>query len=154
MKSRDLKGMAKIHAEIQAQREWSESSAAARAEIMRLVGARRAPEPVTIRACPRYGALGPLLDHSFCGRTSDGVFIIGETWCIGWGAGGSYFAIARQAVKLGFKISPLPTAFSTRWVGERRPVVIVPPGSDVEPQVIYAALVEGNFKGVHTYEPP
>lgn len=149
----DPKRMVQIEAEIQAQRAWSARSDAARTVMLRLVGARRASEPVAFQQDPRYSALGLLLDHSFCGRTPDGVFIIGETWCRGWDAGGSYFSIAREATTLGFKISLLPTSFSTRAAGERRPVVIVPPGSDVDPRAIYDALVAGSFKGVATYAP-
>lgn len=154
MKPRDQGVEAQIRAEIEAQHAWGALRDAAVAEMLRLVGARRAPEPIAFQQDPRYRIVRALMDHTFCGRTRDGVFMISETWRRGWDAGGRYFPIAREATKLGFKIALLPTRCSTRWAGERRPIVIVPPGSNIDPRAIFDALIAGNFKGVPTYVPP
>lgn len=132
---------------------WRERCDAAVAGFLHFTGARRASMPTALLSDERYSVAYHLIDHAFCGRTRNGLFIVSELWCTAW-QDGSYLSVARELVKVGFKVSSLPTLFSTRAMGLRQPTILIPPGSDVNPHDIYAALVAANFKGAPAYEPP
>jgi hypothetical protein len=122
----------------------------ARRQFLRAAGARRAFAHSD--EC-LWRAVGFLSNHFFLGRTADGLFGVAEVWCNHSGVIESKQSDARELVAKGFRVGVLPTAFSTRKVGDRQPYIVVPPLSGVEPNMIYAALAAAGFKGVMADDP-
>ena len=137
-----------------AQREWCARGTEAIAEFLRVTGAWAVATPAALLSADRYRVAYALMDHWFCGRTQSGLFIVSETWREGWHAGGWYHDIAKQLLRLSFRVAVLPSGFSTREAGIRQPAIIIPPNSDVDPYAIYQRLVNAHFKGAHSYEAP
>lgn len=124
--------------------DWIPAQADARRRFLRAIGARAVTQPpqLLVRVALR------LSRHGFVGRTRRGLFAIVETWCDNQGVMAAMRAAARELGEAGYRVAFLPTRLSTRAAGKRQPLVIVPPGSDVEPREILAALIAANFAGV------
>jgi hypothetical protein len=119
---------------------WLERQVIAKRQFRRAIGARAARWPEI--------PIGPLSGHGFASLTKKGLILIEEVWCDNSSVIENMRAKMRHLIKLGFRCAELPTQFSTRDIGRRRPVIIIPPGSDVDPQEIYEQPVAVNFKGV------
>jgi hypothetical protein len=78
----------------------------------------------------------------------DGVFGVIETWCDSAGVIQSMARIASELRRQGYRVAFLPTAMSTRCVGQRRPAIVVPPGSNVDPRALAERLAKSGFQGV------
>jgi hypothetical protein len=122
----------------------------ARKRFLRTAGAR---EDNISRAYSLPGVSGLIATvsrHVWAGRTADGSFCVAEVWV-------QPFDVRIEAMRslraLGWRVAFLPTRFSTRAVGERQPVILVPPGSDVDPKAIHAALEAANFEGCSCDDP-
>ena len=128
--------------------DWYRRTAVAKREALRAVGARLVRDHIEVldRACAKF------LGRWFLGRTRDGVFGIGESWCDYASATQGMARIAFELRREGYRVAFLPTAQSTWCIGMRRPVIVVPPGSDVDPRAIAERLAEAGFQGVE--EPP
>lgn len=124
--------------------DWYRRKEAVKRQFLRAVGARLVREYVEAvdRACMRFGR------HSFVARTKDGVFGFSETWCDSAGVIQSMARIASELRRQGYRVAFLPTAMSTRCVGLRRPALVVPPSSDVDPRAIAERLAKAGFQGV------
>lgn len=122
-----------------------ERQADARSRFRRCAGARRSDFTESLSK-----AVDRLSRHGFACRTADGLFGVAEVWCNNTGVIFDKRNVALELIRSGYRVAALPTAYSTRAVGQRQPYVIVPSGSNVDPQQIYAALVAANFKGVVT----
>jgi hypothetical protein len=127
---------------------WSERQADARSRFRRCAGARRSDFTESLSK-----AVDRLSRHGFASRTADGLFGVAEVWCNNTGVIFDRRNMALELIRSGYRVAALPTAFSTRAVGQRQPYVIVPSGSNVDPRQIYAALVAAKFEGVSDHEP-
>lgn len=123
---------------------WYRQTEVAKREVLRTVGARLVCEHVEAvdRACMRFGR------HWFVGRTKDGVFGFSETWCDSAGVIQDLAQVASELRRQGYRVAFLPTAMSTWCIGERRPVIVVPPGSNVDPRALAERLAKSGFQGV------
>lgn len=133
---------------------WYRQTEVAKREFLRVVGARLVRDYIEMldRACAKF------LGRWFLGRTKDGVFGIGESWCDYASATQGMARIAFELRRQGYRVAFLPTAQSTWCIGERRPVIVVPPGSDVDPRALAERLAKSGFQGVegplHAEGPP
>ena len=122
-----------------------DQQAGAKRRFMRCVGARSAStqgwQP------PGLGNLGR---HFFGGYTPSGKFIVVEMWSPIFACRAKVLALL---VASGWRVALLPTRFSTLAIGRRQPIVLVPPGSDVDPKMILAALEAANFEGCSNDDP-
>jgi hypothetical protein len=128
--------------------DWFEQQADARRRFRKCASARRSDCTESLS-----NAVARLSRHGFAGRTADGLFGVAEVWCNHAGVVDAKRMVALELIRNGNRIAVLPTAFSTRAVGQRQPYVIVPPGSNVDPRQIYAALVAAKFEGVSDNDP-
>ena len=124
--------------------DWIAAQEAGRRRFLRAIGARAVTHtPILLQ----QGCAG-LSRHRFTGRTRHGLFAIVEVWCDHAPAIAAMREVARERAAIGYRVAFLPTRFSTRAVGKRQPLVVVPPGSDLDPREIFAALIAANFVGV------
>jgi hypothetical protein len=119
-------------------------------DFLRLVDARK----VNVRDTKLDEAASRISKHWFTARSSKGRFAVAEAWCNNATVVAAKAKEANELRRREFKVQFLPTKFSTRWVGERQPVIIVPPGSLVDPYEILTALQTARFKGVKGYARP
>jgi hypothetical protein len=125
-------------------KDWFGRQVDARKRFMRAVGARIDRGSLAYSLAPVNGLIATLSRHFWAGRTAAGSFCVSEVWASPFEV---RIAAMRSLRALGWRVALLPTRFSTRAVGERQPVVLVPPGSDVDPKVIHSALEAANFEG-------
>ena len=90
--------------------------------------------------------------HAFAGRTAEGRFYVAEAWCDNPAVIAAKVATAEQLCRQGYRIGALPTKMSTRDPRTRRPFVVVPPGSEVRPRVLFDRLLEAAYRGVDNFE--
>lgn len=124
--------------------DWISAQKDARRRFLRAVSAREVTQMPSLleRGCAGFSR------HRFAGRSRQGLFAIVEVWCDHPPVIAAMREVARERVANGYRVAFLPTRFSTRAAGMRQPLVIVPPGSDVDPREILDALLAANFAGV------
>jgi hypothetical protein len=87
--------------------------------------------------------------HYFGGRRSgEGRFVVFEVWA-------DILDLPERLFELignGWRVAVLDRRFSTRDKGRRRPVVLVPPGSRVDPRSFRTALEVAGFQGIDADE--
>ena len=84
-------------------------------------------------------------------RLPEGLVLWFECWCDHEGVIKAKKEEAELYVQKGFRAAFLDTQFSTRKVGDRRPLLLIPPNSKVEIAVIVQKLLEANYQGPTTY---
>lgn len=104
-----------------------EEAHARRRHFARALGGRLTELPEYV-----YRRLGPRPSrHYFALRLPEGLLVWFECWC----DHASVIEAKRQEAQLlagqGFRVAFLHTTFSTRWAGERRPLLVAPPNSAV-----------------------
>ena len=70
--------------------------------------------------------------HSFSLRLPQGLVIWYECWCDNESVIEAMRESASFLANEGFTVTFLKTCFSTRWVGKRQPLLVVPPKSTVD----------------------
>lgn len=124
--------------------DWIAAQEEGRRRFLWAIGARAVTDmPILLE----QGCAG-LSRHRFAGRTRQGLIAIVEVWCNHPAVIAAMREVARERAAIGYCVAFLPTRFSTRAVGKRQPLLVVPPGSDVDPHEIFAALIAANFVGV------
>jgi len=117
-------------------------------QVIDILGARRAntlPESVgrQMTALPSR--------WSFYFRLPEGLVLWFECWCNNEGVIKQKREEAKMYAQKGFRAAFLDTQFSTRKVGDRRPLILIPPNSKVDIAVIVQKLLEANYQGPTSY---
>jgi hypothetical protein len=130
-----------------------EQQARERAALLRGLRARRAAAPEAWLCDHRNLPLWqPLVDHALWARTRDGAFMVSEAWCNNDSVRAAVAHQAKELIRRGWRVAVLPSRYSTRWTGNRQPVVLVPPFSNVDPDTLFAALKASDYRGKSAYE--
>jgi hypothetical protein len=121
--------------------DWQQRQADGRRQFLRAVGAR---------AAATYGRQPTNLGRHYFGgqRVGEGRFFVIEVWANELDLTEKIFRLAAD----GWRIAVLERRFSTRDRKRRRPIVLVPPGSRVNPRLFRTALEVAGFKGVDSDE--
>jgi hypothetical protein len=117
-------------------------------QVIQILGARRAntlPESIGRQITTR------LSKWYFYFRLPEGLVLWFECWCNHEGVINSKREEAKIYAQKGFRAAFLDTQFSTRKVGDRRPLILIPPNSKVDIAVIVQKLLEANYQGPTNY---
>ena len=85
--------------------------------------------------------------HWFAFRTAAGLALWYECWCDSPAVIQNKNEQAKQYVRQGFAAAFMDTRFSTRCAGKRRPLILVPPSSQVDIKALLQKLVGAKFQG-------
>jgi hypothetical protein len=127
---------------------WFYEQIAAKKTVAKIMGGRRATVPERVRE--RLG--WPPSGHGFDLRLPEGLLLWFEVWCNHDGVIEAKRREAEALVRRGFRCAFLPTTFSTRCIGLRRPLLVTPLDSAVDFDQIAQRLVESNYVGVRMPE--
>lgn len=112
--------------------------------MLRIVGARKASMPKWV-----YERFRPhLTRHIKCFRIpNEGLVIWCDLWCDSEHVITNKHSAALEVVARGFRGRYLPTRFSLRWCGQRRPLLLTPSESTVDLVRLEQALSDANYTG-------
>jgi hypothetical protein len=123
---------------------WMDDQIAARRSIAKILGGRLTQLPQRVE-----NLLGwPPSRHGFALRLPEGLVIWYEAWCNFPAVRVAKRAEAQLLAQRGFRSAFLTTDFSTRCVGDRQPLLLAPPESDVDFDDIALRLNAAGFVGV------
>lgn len=112
-------------------------------QVLKIVGGRFAARPQW--TVPR---LEPWPSkHLMVFRTSKGIVFWFEVWCDHESVIGAKIDEAKKLATRGFRVAFLPTTFSVRDVGRRRPLLATPIESQVDLSEICERLQEARYVG-------
>lgn len=117
-------------------------------QVIQILGARRAK--ILPEAIRRQITTSPSR-WSFYFRLPEGLVLWFECWCNHEGVINSKREEAKMYAQKGFRAAFLDTQFSTRKIGDRRPLLLIPPNSKVDIAVIVQKLLEANYQGPTSY---
>ncbi len=127
---------------------WMDDQIAARRSIGKILGGRFSQLPQRVEKLMGW----PPSRHRFTLRLPEGLVVWFECWCNSDAVIEAKRAEVRVLSQRGFRSAFLTTNFSTRCVGDRRPLLLAPPESEVDFDQIAQRLVEANFVGVRMPE--
>lgn len=114
--------------------------------MLRIVGAGKASMPKWVYERFRTGLY--LTRHIKCLRIpNEGLVIWLELWCNSEDVITNKHSAALEVVARGFRGRYLPTRFSLRWCGQRRPLLLTPIESGVDLSRLEQTLFDANFTG-------
>jgi len=118
-------------------------------KIMHVIGGKRCQTPRHIyeRAPGVFGS-SCLSKHSFTFRVSGSFVGWFEVWCNNSQVIANKNAIAHDLAARGFRVIFLPTRFSVRLVGERRPCLVTPIEGNANLQNIGQQLEAADYIGL------
>lgn len=117
-------------------------------QAMRIIGGRQCQLPEHIRRRMGSALSGAGLSrHFFTFRVLGQLVVWFEVWCNNEGVIADKNKRAREMADLGFKVAFLPTHFTVRDVGQRRPCLVTPIESRLDLKLIAEQLETAGYVG-------
>lgn len=113
-------------------------------QVLNILGGRHAQMPEWLDQALHGHTISK---HRWQIRTSDGLIVWNEVWCDYAGVIQNKNAEADAIAAHGFRSAFLPTRFSVRAVGKRRPLLVTPYDSNVDLAHVAQLLQDSDYVG-------